>query len=228
MRVALFSDIHGNTLGLRAVLEHLRNHGGAEVIIAAGDLVAGGYGGDEVVELLLENEASMVRGNHEVLAANPDDYFQHMPEKWMDWAQRDADWLRENLSPAYWDLLARLPLSNSIEFENGKKLFICHAAPDDPWPYVCAQDVHRDILQDTYGQVDADVIAYGHMHQHHILWIDGKLLLNVASVGLRPDGLSAYTLLENAENFWSVQQFQVPYDSVEEARLIKLRGVPMP
>ena len=228
LRVALFSDIHGNTLGLRAILEHLQSQGDADIKIAAGDLVAGGPGGDEIIELLLEYEVQMLRGNHEVLAADPDDYFQHIPPKWLDWAQRDADWLQENLSAAYWDLLAGLPLSRSVKFENGKKLFVCHAAPDDPWAYVCAQDVPPDVLQNTFGKLDADVIAYGHMHQHHMLWMDSKLLLNVASVGLRPDGLSAYTVLESVDSRWVVQQFQVPYDAAEEARLIQLHGVPMP
>lgn len=84
------------------------------------------------------------------------------------------------------------------------------------------------MLQDTFGGIDANVIAYGHMHQHHMLWMDSKLLLNVASVGLRPDGLSAYTLLENVDSRWVVQQFQVPYDTAAEERLIQLRGVPQP
>jgi predicted phosphodiesterase len=228
LRVALFSDIHGNNLGLRAILDHLQAQGGADVIIAAGDLVAGGPGGDEIIELLLENEVRMLRGNHEVLAVDPEAYFQRIPEQWLDWAQCDADWLQENLSPAYWDLLAELPLSRSVEFDNGKKLFACHAAPDDPWAYVCAQDVPQDVLKSTFGELDADVIAYGHMHKHHLLWMDSKMLLNVASVGLRPDGLSAYTLLESVDGCWVVQQFQVPYDAAEEARLIQVRGVPMP
>jgi predicted phosphodiesterase len=228
MRVALFSDIHGNNLGLRAILEHLQAQGGADIIIAAGDLVAGGPGGDEIIDLLLEHEARMLRGNHEVLAVDPVDYFQRIPEKWLDWAQRDADWLQENLSPTYWDLLAGLPLSRSIEFDNGEKLFVCHAAPDDPWAYVCAQDAPLDVLQTTSGEIDAAVIAYGHMHKHHMLWLGERLLLNVASVGLRPDGLSAYTLLETVDHRWVVQQFQVPYDTAEEARLIHARGVPLP
>ena len=228
MKVALFSDIHGNTLGLRAVLNHLQTQGGADIKFAAGDLLAGGPGGNETMDLLLEHDVRMLMGNHEVLASDPEFYFQRVPEKWLDWAQRDADWLKANVSSAYWKLLEALPLSETVEFENGKKLFVCHAAPDDPWAYVCAQDVPRNVLQDTFGTVDADVIAYGHMHKHHMLWMDSKLMLNVASVGLRPDGLSAYTLLENIDSRWVIQQFQIPYDVEEEKRLIQARGVPLP
>jgi len=228
MRIALFSDIHGNITGLKAILAHLDALGGTDLSFAAGDLVAGGPGGDEVIELLLEREVYMVKGNHENLAVDYDAYMQRMPEEWKDWAERDAEWLRANLSPAYWDLLAGLPLTESVELENGKKFLVCHAAPDDPWAYVCAQDTPRDVLQDTFGSVDADVIAYGHMHLHHMLWMDAKLLLNVASVGMRSDGLSSYTLFKSVDSRLVVQQFQVPYDLAEEEQLIVERGVPLP
>lgn len=228
MKIALFSDVHGNTPGLQAVFGHLDAQGGADICVAVGDLVTGGPGGDAVIELLLERDARMVSGNHEVLASDYQAYIQRIPEHWKDWAKRDAEWLQHNLSPAYWDLLAALPMTLSLELHSGSRLFVCHAAPDDPWAYVCAQDVPRNVLQATYGHIDADVIAYGHMHQHHMLWLDAKLLLNVASVGARLDGLSAYTLLENTDSRWVVQQFQVPYDTAEEARLIQSRGVPLP
>lgn len=228
MRVALFSDIHGNTLGLRAILGHLQTQGGADISIAAGDLIAGGPGGDEIIELLLEEGVQMLLGNHEVLAIDRDAYYDHIPKQWLDWAKRDEEWLRKNLSPTNWELLASLPLSRSVDFENGKKLFVCHAAPNDPWPYICAHDVPQDLLQTTFGEINANVVAYGHMHKHHMLWLNDKILLNVASVGLGAQGMSAYTLLENFDNRWIVQQFQVPYDTVEESRLNKLRGVPLP
>ena len=228
MKIALFADVHGNTPGLQAVFGHLDAQGGADICVAAGDLVTGGPGGDEVIELLLQRDARMVSGNHEVLASDYQAYIQRIPEHWKDWAKRDAEWLQHNLSPAYWELLAALPVSLSLEPHSGSKLFVCHAAPDDPWAYVCAQDVPWEVLQATYGHIDADVIAYGHMHQHHMLWLDSRLLLNVASVGARLDGLSAYTLLENNNSHWVVQQFQVPYDTAEEARLIQSRAVPLP
>jgi hypothetical protein len=162
------------------------------------------------------------------LYTNRNAWYEEIPAKWLDLMLRSEDWLRENLSPAYWDLLGDLPMTEFVELGHGKKLFVCHAAPTDPWAYVCAQDVPRNVLQATFGEIDADVIAYGHLHQHHMLWMDAKLLLNVASVGLRSDGTSAYTLLENVDHRWVVRQFQVPYDTDEETRLTQLRGVPLP
>jgi predicted phosphodiesterase len=224
MRIALFSDIHGNITGLKAVLAHLDELGGADLLISAGDMVAGG---EEIFDLLLEREARMVRGNHEEIALDYEAYIQRIPEQFREWSLRDADWLRAHISQAYWELMASLPLTVSLEFAPGKQLFACHADPADPWALMCAPNAAKEDLYAAFGEVEADVIAYGHFHEHHLLWLDSKLLLNVASVGFRKDGLSAYTLIESFDSRWVVQQYQVPYDTAEETRLLQVRGVPL-
>jgi predicted phosphodiesterase len=227
MRVALFSDIHGNITGLRAILAHLEAQGGADQLYTLGDIVGGGPGTDEVIELLLSRDVFMIRGNHEEMFLNLENYMQKIPSDWLSWAKRTAYWLRENLSDPYRKLLASLPVSQTVHMEE-RRLFVCHAGPTDTWMKICAPDVPLENLQAVFGEIDANAVAYGHYHHHHILWLDLKLLLNVASVGMRSDGLSAYTLLENVDGRWVVQQFQVPYDCAEEERLMIERRVPLP
>jgi predicted phosphodiesterase len=64
MRVAILSDIHGNSIALDAVLADLRSHGGVDAYWVLGDLVALGPDPIGVLERLdrLEN-ASFIRGN---------------------------------------------------------------------------------------------------------------------------------------------------------------------
>ena len=83
-------------------------------------------------------------------------------------------------------------------------------------------------MRETYGQVDADVIVCGHVHQHFVRTLDEKLFINVASVQERQDvpGHSAFTWLKFEDDNWSIEQMLVPYDTVEEARLITERQVP--
>jgi predicted phosphodiesterase len=226
VRIALFSDIHGNALGLREVLADIEARGGADVLFALGDILGGSYGTDEVIDLLLEHQVALIHGNHEELHRDPQVWIETVSEPWRDWARREADWMQKHLSAEYWDLLAALPLSQTIEMTSDQRLFVCHAAPQDPWARMCAADAPRDLLRAAFGGLKAEVVAYGHFHSHHVLWLDGQPLINVASVGLRRDGLSAYTLLESEEHSLAVQQFQIPYDSAEEARLNQLRAVP--
>lgn len=67
MKVALFSDIHGNITGLKAALAFLDKIGGADMLFAAGDTLGGGPGAEDVLDLLLERNVRMVLGNHEEL-----------------------------------------------------------------------------------------------------------------------------------------------------------------
>ena len=106
-----------------------------------------------------------------------------------------------------------------------------HLVPDK-WKKLkyetCGANVPSTTLREAYGYIGADGIAYGHAHQHHAIWLDSKLLLSVASIGLREDGMSAFTLLEYADEPWIVQQYLIPYDVKEETRLMVERGVPQP
>lgn len=228
VRVALFSDIHGNITGLRAVVAALDRLGGADVTFALGDLVAGGPGPDEVLDLLCARDVRLVRGNSEEAATDPAGTVHRVPDAWRSLVQQTNDWLHTRLTPRHWTTLAALPLTATVEPASGHRLLVCHATPTDPWARVCASDNKPGTLHAAFGTTDAEVVAYGHYHAHHVLHFEGKLLVNVASVGLRKDGLSAFTLMDHTAGYWSVRQFQVPYDTAEEARLMRERRVPIP
>ncbi|MGP6192472.1 MAG: metallophosphoesterase family protein [Vulcanimicrobiaceae bacterium] len=63
MRVALFSDVHGNVRALDACLEDLAAQGGADLIVGAGDYCMDGPRPREVLERLTQIGAVCVRGN---------------------------------------------------------------------------------------------------------------------------------------------------------------------
>ena len=231
MRVALFSDVHGNVGGLRAVLAAIGDLGGADVTLCAGDMLGYGAGAEDVLDLLVERGVRMVRGNHEEMYLDDAALVRHVHPGSRPFFRATAAWLRRRLSPAHWDLLASLPLWERVEVVPARALLVCHSTPADTWSFVCSAESSGASLRRAYGDVDADVVAYGHAHRgrgadHHVRWWDGKLLLNVAGVGGRRDGLSAFTLLEYAREQWLAQQFQVPFDPAAEARLAAERGFP--
>ncbi|MGA9945570.1 MAG: metallophosphoesterase, partial [Candidatus Cybelea sp.] len=65
MRIAILSDIHGNLLALDACLVDLESQGGADAIVAAGDLCLDGPKPKKVLLRLEEIGAACVRGNTE-------------------------------------------------------------------------------------------------------------------------------------------------------------------
>jgi predicted phosphodiesterase len=226
MRIALCSDIHGNISGLKAILEQLKCLGGADLFFVAGDTLGIGPGHEDVIDILIQNKACILRGNHEELDLDVDTYLNRIPEQWKLLTRKTNIWLHKNLSKPYWDLMAALPLYQLVDVAPGHRLMVCHATPASTWERVCAADAPTDALEQAFGSIDADVIAYGHYHHHHTLWLGNKLLINVASVGARADGLSAMSMIEFRDQRWNVCQFLVPYDRYEEKRLMKLRHVP--
>jgi len=170
----------------------------------------------------------LIRGNAEEAGLDINTAIQHVPEERRALSYATVAWLRDRLSQPYWNLLASLPLTETVEVDSDQRLLVCHATPRSPWERVCSPHAPLADLRAAYGHADAAVVAYGHWHGHHVLPLDGKLLVNVASVGFRRDGLSALTIIEHVDSHWIVQQYTVPYDVAEEARLTRERGVPQP
>lgn len=233
MRFALFSDIHGNFTGTKAVLAAIEAIGGADMYIAAGDHIAGGSGGDDLLDLLSAHNVHLIQGDsdtedkfvrlsqqaaqHPGSTRNPLTYYQEM-----------LAWLNKNVSAENRERLAALPVEMSVKVASGQQLYVCHASPHATYDRICAPDVPLNALRHGYGGVDAEVIAYGHWHASYVRWLGDRLYINVASVGFRPDGLSWFTLLTHQDTRWVVEQKAVAYDVETEVQRIQSRGVPQP
>lgn len=61
MKIAAFSDIHGNLFALETVLAAIITHGPFDHVAAAGDLCLGGSSPRRCVELLVENNSLLSR-----------------------------------------------------------------------------------------------------------------------------------------------------------------------
>lgn len=226
MRIALLSDIHGHITGLQAVLSRLKRDEGVDAIYALGDYVGGGPGLDEVVELLLTHQVRMIRGNWDELFLGWDQQLARIPPAHHEAFLKTAEWLMSRLSREAQQVLAALPVSETLQVSPTHQVLLCHATPQDPWARVCRADTPTAALRTAYGIYDVQVIAYGHYHSQHVLQVDNKLLVNVASVGLGWKGLSALTVLEATTDAIRVQQYQVPYDTDAHDRLVEERKMP--
>jgi predicted phosphodiesterase len=226
MRVALFSDLHGNIVGLKAVLARIDQIGGADVLFALGDFLAVGPGADDLLDLLISRNVRMVRGNWDEIFMDLSQYLARLPPEAHPFVIQNYEWLMRNVSTEAQLLLATLPLVDHLDVGAGHRLLVCHAAPDDPWSRACSADADTATLRAIYGAQQADVIAYGHYHAHHLIQLDQRILINVASVGMKRGGQSALTILDYKDGRWTIQQLQIPYDTHELAHLIHVRGVP--
>lgn len=223
MRIAIVSDIHGNLVGLDACLADLQTQGGADVIVAAGDLCVDGPKPKKVLQRLQEIGAQCLRGNTDryVFASGEGD----LPA--LDDAERkQLRWTRAEIGEKWVDWLAQLPFA--LRFgEPENELLVVHANPssDDEhvWP-----DADDATLARLVGDESAAVIAFGHLHLPYARTWRGKLLVNVASAGLPKDGdpRAGYAIFTQCSGGWEVKHRRVAFDVKKVATQLADCGIP--
>jgi putative phosphoesterase len=227
MRIALFSDVHGNLAGLRAVAAALEREEPVDYVVVAGDHLQGGPRPREVWSLLRSRGWVLVRGNEDEGLTVPSNEAR-APERYRTAFAAQHAWTRARLGPEILQELADLPERWRVTTPAGD-LLVVHASPrsiDDRYG-----GIHNTLAEITavYGGTGAAVIAFGHYHLSFVRTTPFALLINVASVGLPLSGrpLASYTILTAMSDGFVVQQRQVPYRQSEEAAAARARGLPL-
>jgi predicted phosphodiesterase len=220
MRIAVFSDIHGNLVGLDACLADLHAQGGADAIVAAGDLCLDGPKPKKVLQRLEEVGAQAIRGNTDRYLSTPADEKFETPE------HLQLEWTRADLGDKWLQWLAALPFAIRVG-EDDNQLLVVHANPsnDDEhiWP-----DADEAILGRLIGEEPATAIAFGHLHLPYVRVWRGKLLVNVSSAGLPKDGdaRACYAIFTERPGGWEVKHRRVDFDVKKVATQLADCGIP--
>ena len=69
MKIAVFSDIHGNLPALRSILCDIKKEN-VDRIICLGDVIGLGSNPKECLDLIIDNNIEMMLGNHECYYLN--------------------------------------------------------------------------------------------------------------------------------------------------------------
>ncbi len=234
MRVALFSDVHGNLAALEAVLAKIDEGERVDVKVFAGDAVLFGPSPGEVVERLQASDIVCLRGNCDAIIAGRIE--QQLPP---DPAVREAlrahkEWTMARLSDAQIQWLAERPAQYRISPPDSddprRALVVTHATPRDVDDDVrfCSPDLTREEAKEVFGPADAGVVAFGHRHGHFINMYDDLTLVNVSSASMTPDGIAAaaYTIATWHGDHWSFEQHRIAYDIAAELERAQTRDLP--
>lgn len=219
-RVAVVSDIHGNLVGLDACLADVVAQGGADAIVAAGDLCLDGPRPKKVLQRLEEVGAQCVRGNTDRMLAASSQEGATSSES------AQLAWTRKQLGEKWLAWLRELPFALRIGDERNE-LLVVHANPtnDDEhlWP-----DADEATLERLVGSEQAVTIAFGHLHLPYVRHWRGRMLVNVASAGLPKDGdpRACYALFTERDGGWEVKHRRVAFDVKKVAAQLADCGIP--
>lgn len=184
MRIALISDIHGNTVALDAVLADM---GTPDVVVCLGDIAAGGPDPGGAIDRIAELGAISVQGNTDAGMVD-------MPEWWtrpslMDLPEAAAPgmevcvWGTEQLTQAQIGYLDALPITAEIDLGAAGDLLAFHGSPRSYEDFIAAW-TPDDELQPMLAGSTHTVLAGGHTHVPLVRRHGAQTIVNPGSVGM--------------------------------------------
>ena len=171
VRLGLISDVHGNSVALRASLNVLAEVGIARLYFL-GDVVGYLPGDGACLELLHEAEAHCQQGNHEAMLLDVG------TKPGSDSIYR-LECARRRLGAASLEALGRWPLARTVEVD-GRRLLLVHGTPDDP---VHGRLYPDGVLEEAV-RPGFDAVFMGQTHRPFVATFGDALVANVGSVGL--------------------------------------------
>ena len=234
-KIAVLSDIHGNTTALEAVLTDAQK---AEVdeYWLLGDILMPGTGRKNILQTL-ENlpitlrvlgnwEESLWRACHRQLDESRPSH---------RYLLRQCQYIMEELSIEEIKALQDYPLQVHRQFGD-LKLGISHHLPDKNWGRELIHLGKQEDFDRLVTNPDCDIAIYGHIHQQFLRYgSGGQLILNPGSIGqpfflsehLRKDLRAQYMILEFDEKGLKDIDFRrVDYDIEAELQLAKELQLP--
>ena len=232
-RIAILSDIHGDTRALKAVIADARALGATEYWLL-GDILLPGPGREDLFELLDAIPiTAAVRGNWDdcVLEALDGEYGLEDPQEIQ--LLRLTQYLMEGLDPKRIDWLRSLPLVEKKEV-NGIRFSLTHNLPEKNYGgFLRPANVTENFDQLLDDQTDMAI--YGHVHKQLLRYgSQGQQILNPGTIGMPyfdwgpiQNHRAQYALIDVEEDGVTNLQFRkVAYDYEAELQDAKDKGLP--
>lgn len=167
MKIAVFSDIHGNLKALKAVLEQIKEKN-VDVTVFLGDIFQRGHEEIECLELLKDSEIVCLKGNCEL-------YMQYGvdidPD--VEYLRDYYDETRKKLTSEHMQFIREMPLFYESEC-NGHKIHFSHFLFSDinaAYPFFQLSDLKNGVFDKACESEDVtkyELAVIGHCHQNFV------------------------------------------------------------
>ncbi|MBZ6002832.1 metallophosphoesterase family protein [Leuconostoc gelidum subsp. aenigmaticum] len=229
-KIALLSDVHGNSTALSAVVEDLKKRD-VDTCWFLGDLVMPGPGNNELFDLLADiNTEIYIKGNW-------DDCFLEVikSHSTLDLSDESdvyigilGQYVYENLSTKNRDKLKKFETSTT-RVVNNVTISISHNLPDKNYGSTLIPVAETSNFDALFADSSYDIAVYGHIHHQLLRYSSqGQLVINPGTIGepffahakLNNDRRAQYAILEIDETGLADVDFRkVAYNLDQEVSL---------
>jgi putative phosphoesterase len=178
-RIALVSDIHGNDLALRRVLQDIRQSG-VDQVACLGDVATLGPRPHEVLEMVKEACQFFILGNHDEYLFDASSIREHSTSPLI---LSTVEQCRGELSPTEVDFVKGFAQRTSVPLAGPSSLLLFHGSPSSNNCDLVAETSEQDLARHLGDQL-ATVMVGGHTHIQMLRQHRGRLLVNPGSVGM--------------------------------------------
>jgi len=234
-KIAVLSDIHGNTTALNAVLEDALSLQVDEYWLL-GDILMPGTGRKNIIETLADLPiTAQVLGNWEYSLWRACHRKLDETKPSLRYLLRQCQYIMEEVSQEEIDALQNYPLQIHRQFGD-LTIGLSHHLPDKNWGRELIHLGKQEDFDRLVTDPACDIAVYGHIHQQLLRYgSGGQLILNPGSIGqpfflssnLRRDLRAQYMILEFDEKGLKDVDFRrVDYDIQAELQLAKDLNLP--
>lgn len=206
MKIAVFSDIHGNYQALESIIKDIKGKK-IDKTIFLGDAVSLGPDSNKCLDLLFKEKVTFILGNHELyctkgVSIDPDSNINK---------KNHNLWVTSTISKQNLKKLKDQDLSYELSINNKKYTFI-HFLFDNKtkYPFKHLSIFRDDTYKKEMDKIDSDYVFYGHEHAGRIDFINGKEFYGIGSSGCRMDNTTYYYIIDTKKN--KVKKTNLYYD----------------
>ncbi|MDQ0888839.1 putative phosphoesterase [Paenibacillus sp. V4I9] len=212
-KIAVITDIHGNSPALAAVLNDISSRG-LDHIYCLGDVVGIGPDSNEVLEILLSRtDISFVVGNHDVAVMAAFNGVEapkgHQNER------HHHEWLAERINPVYIDEMSKWSKQLFINHFDKQLLFTHYHLNQDGWFLSIEKNPTIENLNHIYKESENKLVCFGHHHLVHHFISSDRAYFNPGALGCYDKPRARYGIVTLTENAISEELIEVPYENKE-------------
>jgi predicted phosphodiesterase len=218
LRVAIFSDMHGNCVALDAVIEDFARRE-IDKSVCLGDALQGGSQPKEILKRLDDLGCPVVLGNS-------DDFLltgAAEGEQVSDAHLQVRDWTREQIGEEGLERVRGFVPTHELDLGAGRKLLCFHGGPRSHSHVMLPKSTDEEV-EEVLGGQDAGWLTGGHTHVQWMRRLDGgRTFFNPGSAGVAYNRnmereefyfypIAQYAVVSTTDNTITIEFCQVPFD----------------